>query len=100
MTGTTTSGAGTSRDGRWRVTRWLMVVGLLLCPWIAMQFTIEVRWSTLDFILMAALLGGAGLVFELAIWKICKPQSRLLVALGVVGAVLLVWVEGAVGIFN
>lgn len=100
MTGTTTSGTGTSRDGRWRIARWLMIVGLLLLPWIAMQFTAEVRWTAFDFVVMGALLIGAGLVFELAVWKIRKPQSRLLVALSVVGAVLLMWVEGAVSIFH
>ncbi len=91
---------GTRRDQSWRFARWSVIAGLLLLPLIAMQFTDDVQWTAFDFMAMGALLGGAGLLIELVAWKVRKPAHRLLLAAGIVGVVLVIWVEAAVGIFH
>jgi hypothetical protein len=42
---------------------------ILLLPLVAMQFTGEVDWGVADFVLAGILLGGAGLLVELAVRK-------------------------------
>ena len=79
----------------------LSIVGmLLLVPLLAMQFTDEVKWSGFDFLVMGILLTGTGFVCELILRKIRKPSNRLILCLAVVGALVLVWMELAVGIFG
>lgn len=91
---------GTRRDQSWRLARWSVIAAILLLPLIAMQFTDQVQWTAFDFLAMGVLLGGAGLLFELVAWKVRKPAHRLLLAAGIVGVVLVIWVEAAVGIFH
>ncbi len=70
----------------------------LLIPLIAMRFTAEVNWGVLDFIVMAALLFGAGSAFVVAARK---TSRKYWLAIGLLLAVvfLAVWAELAVGIF-
>lgn len=72
---------------------------ILLIPLVAMQFTAEVTWDFLDFIVMGALLFGAGSVFVVAARR--APQKHW-AAIGFVVAVVLfcTWAELAVGIFT
>ena len=77
-----------------------IVAGLLLIPFVAMQFTNEVRWSGFDFLVMGILLAGTGLVCELILRKVKKTSNRLVLCLAVVGVLVLVWMELAVGIFG
>ena len=84
----------------WRLLLWLSLVALLVVPLIAMQFTSEVSWTAFDFAVMTVLLTVAGLAVELLLSKMWTPRVRLVSCLGILGAVLLVWVEGAVGIFH
>ena len=72
---------------------------LLLIPLIAMQFTEDVNWSIFDFVVAGILLFGTGLVCELAIRKIKKPQYRIATLIIIVTVLILIWVELAVGIF-
>ena len=71
---------------------------ILLIPLIAMQFTNEVNWTLSDFVIAGALLFGTGLMFVLAARKTSK--YRALIGFALVAALLLVWVELAVGIFG
>ncbi len=73
---------------------------LLLIPFVAMQFTDEVKWSGFDFLVMGILLGGTGLVCELILRKIRKSSNRIILCLVAVGVLVLVWMELAVGIFG
>jgi hypothetical protein len=74
-------------------------VGLvLLVPWAAMQFTDSVMWNAADFAIAAVLLFGAGSIF-LGIAQMA-PRRRLLAAAAVLGIVVLIWAELAVGIFG
>jgi len=77
----------------------LGTVAILLIPLIAMQFSSEVKWDLADFITIGGLLIGAGLLFELIASKVDK-KYRPYIAIAFIVAVLLAWVEGAVGIFD
>jgi peptidoglycan/LPS O-acetylase OafA/YrhL len=72
---------------------------ILLIPLVVMQFTNEVEWNLTDFIIVGALLIGAGLIFEFVRPRVAG-KYRWLVAAVVVAAVLLVWTELAVGVLG
>jgi hypothetical protein len=61
---------------------------ILLLPLVAMLFTDEVDWSLADFVFAGALLGGTGLVLELAARKPRNVAYRAAaVAIGVAAIV-------------
>ena len=78
----------------------LTVALLLLIPLIAMQFTDEVSWTLLDFVVAGVLLLGTGLMCELAMRKVKKIGHRIAICGALLVALLLIWVELAVGIFG
>ena len=78
----------------------LTSVILLLIPLIAMQFTNEVNWTLLDFVVAGVLLLSTGLMCELAIRKINKIKYRIAVCTALLIILLLIWAELAVGIFG
>ena len=78
----------------------LIVAILLLIPLIAMQFTEEVNWTPLDFVIAGVLLLGTGLIFELIIRKIKNIRYRIGIAVALLIILILVWAELAVGIFG
>lgn len=73
---------------------------LLLIPLIAMQFTPEVQWNSLDFTVAAALLLSAGLGIEFVIRKVAASNRRFVFLMALLASVLLLWVEMAVGLFG
>lgn len=73
---------------------------LLLVPFIAMQFTDEVAWSSSDFVIMGGLLLGTGLLIELVIRKVKKTGYRIAICGAVLATFVLIWLELAVGIFG
>lgn len=85
----------------WRSLRWLVWGGaacLLLLPLVAMQFTADVKWTPLDFIVMGTLLGlGCG-AYELAV-RVARNNAYV-VAFGVAAATAFftIWINLAVGI--
>lgn len=78
----------------------ITVVILLLIPLIAMQFTEEVKWTLLDFVVAGILLLGTGLIFELVMKKVEKTKHRITICIAVLAGFLLIWAELAVGIFG
>ncbi len=78
----------------------LVVLGLLLIPLIAMQFSSAVDWGVFDFLIMGSLLFGAGLAIEWAWVKVNPMTYRWLVISLILVAFLLLWAEMAVGIFG
>ena len=78
----------------------LTVALLLLIPFIAMQFTDEVKWSLPDFVAAGVLLLGTGLLCELVMRKVKKTGYRVLVCGVILLVLLLIWMELAVGIFG
>lgn len=73
---------------------------VLLLPLVAMQFTSEVQWSALDFVVAGILLFGTGLLIEMVLRKTKKGVLQVLAVLGVLLLLLLTWLELAVGIFG
>ncbi len=78
----------------------LAVAFILLLPLLAMQFTDEVVWDLADFAVAGALLFGAGLTYELIARKAGHIAHRAAVGVAVAAALLLVWMNLAVGIIG
>ena len=77
-----------------------VVFVILLVPLIAMQFTNEVNWGRMDFVVAAALLFGAVAFLELAM-RVVKKKSHGIVLIAVfLLTFVLIWAELAVGIFG
>lgn len=80
---------------------WAGIVTLvLLIPLIAMQFTNEVNWNFTDFAIMGAILIGLGFAYELIASRSTNTAYRNAFGVGLLGAFLLFWVNGAVGIIG
>ena len=84
----------------WRLALWGALAGLLAVPALAMQFTREFNWGAEDFAAAALLLGLTGLGLELAARARISRAGRLAIVAGVLGLLLVVWTELAVGIFD
>ena len=78
----------------------ITVVLLLLIPFVAMQFTDEVKWTPSDFVVMGVLLLGTGLMCELVMRKVKKIEHRIALCVALLAALFLIWAELAVGIFG
>ena len=79
----------------------LLTIGmLLLIPFIAMQFTDEVNWGPLDFMVMGTLLLGAGLLSDLTWRKIKNVERRYVILAAILILFLITWAELGVGIFG
>lgn len=79
----------------------LSVIGIILIlPLVAMQFSNEVNWSGVDFLVACFLLSLIGLVIEL-IFQFTKNRNQRLILLAVILIFgFLIWTELAVGIFG
>lgn len=73
---------------------------ILLVPLLAMQFTNEVAWSLFDFAVAGALLLGTGLMYVISTGKMSNTRYRTAVGIALAVALLLVWLELAVGVFG
>ena len=76
------------------------VLALLLIPFIAMQFSTEVRWSSFDFLVAGGLLLALGFSIDFMARKVNSLNKRFIVIAAVVILFLLIWVELAVGIIG
>lgn len=94
-----------------RLTVWTIIIALLLLVlFLVMQFRVNVydpgsgfekiNWDPFDFILMGAVLFSIGLAYELIARRSQKTIYRVAFGLGLLGALLLFWVNGAVGIIG
>jgi hypothetical protein len=75
----------------------LIVVIILLIPLLAMQFTDEVNWDLADFVVAGLLLIGTGFTYLLVTRKANNIIYRIAVGLTLATALLLVWINLAVG---
>lgn len=91
---------GRSRDHSWRLPVWSGAIVLLLLPLIAMQFTSEVDWGPLDFVVFGTLLLVACGCYELAARLMPNRAYRAATAIALVAAFLLVWINLAVGVIG
>ena len=92
------AGSAENRSGRgvpWRPIGWGGLGVVLLIPLVA-----RFPWSLGDFVFAGAILGGAGVAIELGARVSTSPAYRGGVAVAVLTAVALVWVNGAVGLLG
>jgi hypothetical protein len=99
MAGNTENGGG-RRGSRWRIAAWAVAALILLLPLVAMQFTDEVNWDVADFAFAGALLIGTGITYELAVRKTGDTVYRAAVGVALAAALLIVWINLAVGIIG
>jgi len=72
---------------------------ILLIPAAAMVFKVDGwAWGPLDFVVMWALMAGAGFAYKLATRKTVSLAYRAAAGLAVGTAFILTWINGAVGI--
>ncbi len=84
-----------------KIRRLALATALLLSvPLIAMRFTAEVNWGLGDFIAAGLLLFGTGFLYELIAARHGHAWHKLAVALAAGTALLLVWINLAVGIIG
>ncbi|WP_375396478.1 hypothetical protein [uncultured Sphingomonas sp.] len=92
--------AADRRINRWRIAAWGIAALLLLLPLVAMHFTREVDWTGADFLFAGVMIGGVGMLFELAVRKTRDLVYRVGAGLALAAAFLLIWVNAAVGIIG
>ena len=95
------SGNGDGQRGNpLRVVVWGLAAFALLLPLVAMQFTSEVDWDSMDFVVFGLMLlvvcGG----YELATRLTGKKAYRLAAGIVLLGVFFLIWVQLAVGIIG
>lgn len=73
---------------------------VLAIPKLAMQFSNEVNWSNMDFLIAGGLLTTCFVLVELVLRNIQRLSWRIL-ATAIIGLLLtLLWLELAVGVFG
>ncbi|MGE0638437.1 MAG: hypothetical protein AB7G44_03780 [Bacteroidia bacterium] len=73
---------------------------LLSVPFIAMQFSTGVNWSTADFVIMGLLLFATVCLCEFVLRKVKSLKYRLLVCSAILVALIFIWAELAVGLIG
>lgn len=73
---------------------------LLLVPAVAMQMTDEVDWTVSDFVFAGAAVFGTGLTYELVMRQRPGILYRCTLAVALMSALLLFWINGAVGLIG
>ncbi|MGI9530510.1 hypothetical protein [Lutimonas sp.] len=73
---------------------------LLMIPVLAMQLTDEVNWTIGDFIVAGLLLMSTGFFLEIILRKVKNKKQRILLGFVLFLALVLLWAELAVGIFD
>ena len=99
MAGNAENGGG-RRGSRRRIAVWGAAAFLLLLPLVAMQFTDEVNWDEIDFIVIGAMLAVACGAYELAARMTGSSAYRAAVGVAAAAAFILVWMNLAVGIIG
>lgn len=77
-----------------------IVLAVLTIPFIGMQLSTEVSWSSTDFAIAALGIFGAGIVYEVIRAMLVTPRQRVMTGIGIVVIVCICWVELAVGVFG
>ena len=83
----------------WRIIGWGTAIALLAAPFVAMRLHAHgVDWSPADFIFAGTIFAIIGGLLELAMWKIRNGWYRAGVAVALLGYLLVIWSNLAVGI--
>ena len=84
----------------WRLALWSAPMILLALPALAMLLTSSVAWTAADFIVAALLLGSVTLMADITLRKVRSRRTATLLIGVLFMAVLVVWIELAVGLFG
>ena len=76
----------------WRIARWTAASALLLTPLVMMQISDEWHWGIGGFLFAGVMIGGAGLLYELAERASGSRAYRAGAAVALVTSFLTVWV--------
>jgi hypothetical protein len=73
---------------------------LLLIPLVAMQYTDQVNWGALDFVVAGALIFGTGVAYTFTTMREPRIIYRVAMAMGVGTTFLMMWANLAVGLIG
>lgn len=79
------------RPNYWQIARWTAAVALLLTPLAMMQVSSEWHWTIGDFLFAGTMIGGVGLLYELAERTSGSRAYRAGAAMALVASFLTVW---------
>jgi hypothetical protein len=83
--------AGAPAWNPWRIARWTAALALLLTPLAMMQVSDEWHWTAGSFVFAAIVIGGVGLLYELAERVSGSRAYRAGVAVALLASFLTVW---------
>ena len=83
--------AGAGAWNVWRIARWSAALALLLTPLVMMQFNDEWHWTIGSFLVAGTVIGGMGLLYELAERASGSRAYRVGVAVALASSFLTVW---------
>jgi hypothetical protein len=73
---------------------------ILLVPLVAMQFTEEVKWDMVDFIIIGALVFSTGLSYKLVTRNAYNLVHRVAIGLGLGATLFMIWANLGVGLIG
>ena len=79
------------RRNYWRVARWTAALALLLTPLVMMQVSDEWHWTPRGFLFAGVMIGGVGLLYELAERMSGSRAYRAGAAVALASSFLTVW---------
>ena len=83
--------AGAGAWNYWRIARWSAALALLLTPAVMMQISDEWHWGIGSFLFAGTMIGGVGLLYELAERASGSRAYRAGAAVALIASVLMVW---------
>jgi MFS family permease len=83
--------AGTGHWNYWRIARWGAALALLLTPLVMMRISDQWHWTIGGFLFAGIMIGGVGLLYELAERASGSRAYRIGVGLALVASFLTVW---------
>lgn len=90
MTGPSRATGAATWNG-WRIARWACALALLLVPLGMMQISDQWHWGVGDFLFAAIMIGGVGLLYDLAEKARGNRAWRAGIAVALVASFLTVW---------
>ena len=75
----------------WRIARWTAALALLLMPLVMMQVSDEWHWGIGSFVAAGIMIGGVGLLYEIAERASGSRAYRAGVAVALMASFLTVW---------
>lgn len=76
---------------RWRIARWTIAAALLLTPLVMMQFVPDWNWTIGSFLVAGTVIGGVGLLYELAERVSERRSFRVGVGIALGTSFMIVW---------